>query len=493
MLSLTPRWLEGSAELGRGLMLRRSGGGLLIVDADLRILLIDGEAHLDPDLVGRCMPDVFPEDAWKILEPRYREALGGEAEPSYRDMVGEPSVQRLRMTPIRDDGAVVGVMVLSADAVSAVTSGHALASGGSHQQSVLDLLDEGVIVLDPHGRLLQANHAAGVILGFNPEADLIAWGAYREGTNSDIWATVLRTGRAMQGTPLEVDRPDGTRVSLQVSCSPLRDRDGTISGLVQSLRNVSEQTHEHRRLAATQDRLREAHEVARLSSWEWAPATGVVSVFHALPDEKSSPGTRATLDELLEETPPGERQGARDDLESIARGESEGSVRRSRREYPAGSAWLETRTRAVRDGDGALLCVRGTTQDVTEQELSGQETVRARDFLQATLDSLAAHIAVLDDAGEILLTNRAWADFAAANGSGPIGLGENYLAACDAAVGDESAARVAAGLRAILSGSEGEFSMEYPCHSPTVERWYVVRIARFDGHGDARVVVSHDD
>ncbi|MBN1528834.1 MAG: EAL domain-containing protein [Thermoleophilaceae bacterium] len=350
-----------------------------------------------------------------------------------------------------------------------------------------------MIVLDTRGRLLQANDAASLILGFNPETDLVAWGAYREQAGPDSWPAVLRTGHAIRDTPLEVDRPDGTRVALLLSCSPLRDPEGAISGFVQSFRDVTGQADEHRRLAATEDRLREAHEVARLSSWEWAPDTGVVSIFHALSGEKSSPGARATLDELLEATPPEERQGTRDDLEGMVRGESDGSVRRSRREYAAGSAWLETRTRAVRDGDGRLLCVRGTTQDVTEQELSRRETVHARDFFQATLDSLAAHIAVLDDDGEILLTNRAWADFADANGSRPIGLGENYLAACDAAVGDEPATRAAAGLRAILSGSEAEFSMEYPRHSPTVDRWFALRVARFDGHGDARVVVSHED
>ena len=157
-------------------MLEPPGGGLLIVDADLRVLLIDGNAHLDPGLVGRRAPDVFRGEAWTTLEPRYRGALDGEAESSYQNMVGEPPVQRLRMAPIRDGGAVVGVMVLSGDAVAGVTNGNSLPEGEYHQQSVLDLLEEGVIVLDAQGRLLQANNAAGVILGFDPEADLAAGG-----------------------------------------------------------------------------------------------------------------------------------------------------------------------------------------------------------------------------------------------------------------------------------------------------------------------------
>ncbi len=69
----------------------------------------------------------------------------------------------------------------------------------------------------------------------------------------------------------------------------------------------------------------------------------------------------------------------------------------------------------------------------------------------------------------------------------------NYLEACDAAGSDEWAARAGAGLRAILAGGQTEFSMEYPCHSPTEERWFVLRAARFEGPGAARVVIAHDD
>ena len=45
------------------------------------------------------------------------------------------------------------------------------------------------------------------------------------------------------------------------------------------------------------------------------------------------------------------------------------------------------------------------------------------------IDSLSAHIAILDKDGVILLTNRAWQEFGVANSlQGPIdSLGQNYL------------------------------------------------------------------
>jgi PAS domain S-box-containing protein len=249
---------------------------------------------------------------------------------------------------------------------------------------------------------------------------------------------------------------------------------------------------EHRRLVESEDRLREAHEVAQLSSWEWEPETDEVLVFQALAEVDAQPGTRMALEDILAAMPPEDRRGAREDLASIERGERDETIRRSRYAHPMGPAWLETRTRAVRAPDGRLLCVRGISQDVTEQELAKQRTAHARDFFQATLDSLSAHIAVLDEQGEIVMTNRAWLKFGAENGAVP-DEGGNYLAACDGAAGDKCAARAAAGLRAVMAGTLRTFSLEYPCDSPTVERWFTLRAQRFEGTGDATVVVSHDD
>jgi PAS domain S-box-containing protein len=382
-----------------------------------------------------------------------------------------------------------------------VTTTRQLADSERLQRSVLEVLDEGVMVLDLRGRLVQANRAAHTILGLDlasARADPSWWQAFAarhasDGSSLDIAASVLETGHGMRDVDVEAGRPDGSSVLLSVNYQPLRDEAGAVSGLVLSFRDITEREGEHRSLIETQDRLREAHEVARLSSWEWQPETDEMLVFHALAEHGSLQGIRTPLEDLLAAMPPEERQPVRDDLASIVRGERDTAARRYCHSYPTGPVWLETRSRAVREGDGRLVCVRGTTQDVSEQQLAKQQAAGERDFLQATLDSLSAHIAVLGERGEIVMTNRAWVEFAATNGAAPAVLGENYLAACDGAAGDEWAERAAAGLRTVMSGTETGFSLEYPCHSPTVERWFMLHAARFKGPGAARVVVAHDD
>jgi PAS domain S-box-containing protein len=246
-------------------------------------------------------------------------------------------------------------------------------------------------------------------------------------------------------------------------------------------------------LVATQARLREAHEAAGLSSWEWNPESDEVVVFQALSEIAELSGTRVGFSRLLEAMSEEDRELARNDLEAMRRGERDDSIRRCRYDLPAGQAWLETRSRAIRDRDGRLKCVRGTTQDVTEQHLAAEDLASARDFFQDTLDSLPEEIVVLDEQGDVIMCNLAWSRFATANGAGAgAAIGVNYLTACDLA-DEETAACTAAALREIIAGASEEFTIEYPCHGPEIERWFALRATRYDGPGPARVVVGHDE
>ena len=115
--------------------------------------------------------------------------------------------------------------------------------------------------------------------------------------------------------------------------------------------------------------------------------------------------------------------------------------------------------------------------------------------LQAIVDALPEHIAVLDPAGTIVMTNSAWRGFAMANGDSKFersGVGVNYLEVCRASNHeDEQIAKLAAnGLRAVLGGSLPMFSLEYPCHSPSEQRWFIMNVAPVIGQ-EFGAVVSH--
>jgi len=119
------------------------------------------------------------------------------------------------------------------------------------------------------------------------------------------------------------------------------------------------------------------------------------------------------------------------------------------------------------------------------------------ELARTVLNSLSAHIAILDENGVILETNEAWRNYAVKNGMSDDydHRGTNYLAICDATKGSESgdAGDVAEGIRAVIRGELEEFLYDYPCHSEDGPHWYYMRVIRMTGSGPTRVVASHEE
>jgi diguanylate cyclase (GGDEF)-like protein/PAS domain S-box-containing protein len=121
----------------------------------------------------------------------------------------------------------------------------------------------------------------------------------------------------------------------------------------------------------------------------------------------------------------------------------------------------------VVDRGGRTLLLPGTQRQLGQTENASQAAI---------LNALPAHIALLDTFGMIISVNDAWRRFVDPNVIQCSGkaIGQNYLEICDRARGDGSFAahRVARGIRSVLDGMQDSFSMEYPCHSPTEQRWF---------------------
>ena len=116
---------------------------------------------------------------------------------------------------------------------------------------------------------------------------------------------------------------------------------------------------------------------------------------------------------------------------------------------------------------------------------------------RAVLDSVSAHIAILDKIGVILDANQAWKKYEAKNSEAgsPSSIGLNYLTICEAVTGPEAeqAALAATGIRAVLEGRLAEFAFEYPCHGPNKRQWFNMRVNRLVAGDPGRLVVSHEN
>jgi PAS domain S-box-containing protein len=156
--------------------------------------------------------------------------------------------------------------------------------------------------------------------------------------------------------------------------------------------------------------------------------------------------------------------------------------------------WIEgTITNLLHDESVRALVVN--YRDVTARKIAEQQLKESEQFNKGVLASLGSHIAVINEAGEILAVNKAWDDFAVANCAAVLeraSQGSNYFEVCkkSLAAGEQIAGLALEGIFSVFKKEKKIFELEYACHSPTQNRWFILHVMNF-GNDDSKVVISH--
>ena len=120
-----------------------------------------------------------------------------------------------------------------------------------------------------------------------------------------------------------------------------------------------------------------------------------------------------------------------------------------------------------------------------------------KNLYKEIVNSMSAHVAIIDNKGVIQETNQAWQNYAQENGMPETydSVGSNYLSICEAVPlnSENDASLVGIGIKQVISGKIPEFVTHYPCHSPDQKRWFVVRVVPFREAKVAKIVITHED
>jgi len=148
------------------------------------------------------------------------------------------------------------------------------------------------------------------------------------------------------------------------------------------------------------------------------------------------------------------------------------------------------------DEAGQVTGLFGVSRDITQRKREEAALRAATDLFEAVKNSVASQMAVLDRDGVIIDVNAAWQRFAEANGGlpGRTGAGISYFNACGRAVGlgDDDATRAVNGIHAVLEGREALFTLEYPCHAPDRQRWFLMSATALRTDAGGAVIVHAD-
>lgn len=175
-------------------------------------------------------------------------------------------------------------------------------------------------------------------------------------------------------------------------------------------------------------------------------------------------------------------------LDITARKEAEAALQQSHEE-------LERR---VTERTAALQRSHTALEGEIMERWRAEATLRhAGQFLQFTLDALSAHIAILDETGTILSVNAAWHRSSEANAfhGALYSVGTNYLTLCNQAIGANAkdATAMVQGIRQVMARHASQFVLEYACHSPGEQQWFIARVTCFESSDGLRVVVAHEN
>jgi len=370
------------------------------------------------------------------------------------------------------------------------------------QGAALTAAANGIVITDRDGTIVWVNEAFSALTGFtlaeavgrNPR-DLVRSGTQDRAVYQNLWETIL-AGRVWRGE-LVNRRKDGTLYAEEQTITPLRNEAGEITHFIGIKQDLTERDRTEQALRESERHYRSlfnnmlnGYAYCRMVFTEGRPTDftyiRVNGAFETLTGLKGVEGRNAS------EVIPGLRETDQALLDRYGRVAQTGEPEEFEYFLKALEMWYEIAPYSP--APGTFVAIFDVITERKRAEAALQESGR---FNRATLDALGAHVAVLDAQGTILTTNRAWREFAEANGGSwpTVGEGANYLAVCAKAAGAGStdAVRVSEGIRAVIDGARVAWEHEYTCDSPVEPRWFTCSVRRFPGDGPVRVVVAHEN
>lgn len=163
-------------------------------------------------------------------------------------------------------------------------------------------------------------------------------------------------------------------------------------------------------------------------------------------------------------------------------------------EIVVGDRHLEISVDPLHTSENILEGFVHIVRDVTEKRRTLSLLQENEALVQSVMNSIQSSIVVLDPDGVVLKVNQAWGNFAAENGGTPAlqrGIGMNYFDVCNlAAISEPDVLNVINGIKAVQQGEKKTYSVEYPCHGPGVNRWFILYVSPLS-NSFGGVVLTH--
>ncbi len=314
---------------------------------------------------------------------------------------GETVDVAVLLSPLRDAGGrLTGAMAAMIDITERKRQERELARTTEVLETIYTNVQFMVVYLDARFNFIRVNPAYAAACGHPPDyfPGRNHFDLYPDAENEAIFRRVVATGEpyAVFAKPFEFpDQPERGVTHWDWNVQPVKEADGSVSGLVFCLRDVTGNIRGESRLRESEQRLEMSVEAAELGLWDWRAGSASVVCDGKWArrlgySRRETDGGFASWEELIHpEDLPRALAGFNDHLEGRTPFyEAEFRMRAKSGEW----RWIYSRGKVFeRDGGGAPLRATGIHQDVTRaREL--EQAARQHEKM-AILGQLAAGIA----------------------------------------------------------------------------------------------------
>jgi PAS domain S-box-containing protein len=246
---------------------------------------------------------------------------------------------------------------------------------------LLQGLPAAVYTCDANGYIELYNQAAVDLWGRTPTIGYDLWcGSWKiyhtDGTplplNKCPMAIALLEGRAVMGTEIIVERPDGVRRHVVPHPRPIFDEAGKVRGAINMLVDITDQKRSEAALRESEERLRIATQSSDVGTWHWSPITGEV-IWDSRCKELFGVPADVTMDyqRFMTSLHPEDRERTQKVIDYALTPHSGGYYDieyRTTGSQGKALRWLRAKGKAYFNLEGKTYRFTGTVQDITKQK-----------------------------------------------------------------------------------------------------------------------------
>ncbi|MFZ5586688.1 MAG: PAS domain S-box protein [Thermodesulfobacteriota bacterium] len=370
--------------------------------------------HAPDQVLGRYFVDFAPPERageLALLFKRIRDQKAVlETTGELLHQNGSRRIFAMSGAPYLDDqGRVIGMVGMLKDVTEQVRAEQALVESERRLRSVLENAPDPVAIYDLAGRFQYLNPAFTRVLGWRPE-ELIGkkpdFVPDEEMEASRRFYQRVLAGETVHSFSTRRRTKEGRLVHVSLSAAPQRDNQGRVSGMIVTLRDITQRTLATQALKKSEASLARAQKMASLGNWELTLASGELSCSQEVYRIYGiAPGPeRITLDMFMQSVHAEDRDMVREHLEAVVHLRRPLSLEH-RIVRPGGEERVVFQQAEVeQDAQGVPVKLVGAVQDITQRRRS-EEQMR---LLARVFEHTVEGIVVTDALGRIQMVNRAF-------------------------------------------------------------------------------------